>query len=83
MKSPEPRPPELAALWSLPIYLASVVVYVVLVLRYLGQPLKHLQDASAAVYAIACIGLVMLQAVALDALASWLARLLIRHPHER
>jgi hypothetical protein len=83
MKPPEPRPLELATLWSLPIYLASIVVYVIVVLQYLGGPLEHLRDVSVVWYAIACLGLVMLQAVVLDALASWLARLLIRHPHER
>lgn len=83
MQSPDPRPLEVRTLWSLPIYLLLVLAYVMVVLRFLADPLKDLHDFGRIGYGVTCLILVVGQAVALEAVASWLAAVLLRHPRKR
>ena len=61
------------------IYGALVAGYFYLVLRYLREPLADLFHSDLAVYAFACLGLVVIQGVLLDTLTSFLVDLLGLH----
>jgi hypothetical protein len=54
------------------IYAVLVVGYFLLVLRYLGDPLKELFDGNLVLYAFAALGLIVAQGVALEAITTFL-----------
>jgi len=59
---------------ELAVYAALVVAYFLLVLRLLGEPLNRLFHSSLPIYALAALGLIVVQAVALESLTSFLLR---------
>jgi hypothetical protein len=61
---------------ELTIYGVLLVVYFVLVLRFLGAPLVRLFDDDLVFYAAAALGLIVAQGVVLDLVTSLLMRLL-------
>jgi hypothetical protein len=61
---------------ELTIYGVLLVVYFVLVLRFLGAPLVRLFDDDLVLYAAAALGLIVAQGVVLDLVTSLLMRLL-------
>lgn len=54
------------------IYAALVVVYFVLVLRLLGEPLEKLFNDNLTLYACAALALIVVQAAMLELLTSFL-----------
>ena len=54
------------------VYGALVVAYFLLVLRLLGEPLQALASKSLVWYGFAALGLIVVQAVALDFVTSFL-----------
>ncbi len=54
------------------VYALLVVAYFLLVLRLLGEPLHTLALRSLVLYAFAALGLIVVQAVALDFVTSFL-----------
>jgi hypothetical protein len=52
------------------------VIYFFAVLRFLGDPINNLYTNNLTVYAFVGLGLIVLQAVALEAVTSYLIRLL-------
>ena len=57
---------------ELAIYGLLLVGYFFIALRYLGEPLKNLFDQSLHFYAIAGLVLIVVQAVVLEFITSWL-----------
>jgi hypothetical protein len=53
-----------------------LVVYFFAVLRFLGDPLKTLYTQKIMIYAFAGLGLIVVQAVVLEAVTGYLIRLL-------
>ena len=56
------------------IYAALVVAYFLLVLRYLAEPLQRLFGSNLYLYAIVCLALIVVQAVLLDTVTSFIIR---------
>lgn len=67
---------------ELVVYAILVTVYFLLVLRVLGQPLHTLLDNHLSGYALASVMLVLLQAVGLDYLTTWIVRRFYVEPLE-
>ncbi len=67
-----------AMLVELPIYAALVVIYFFAVLHLLGGWLGRLHAEHTFLYALACIGLIIGQAVVLESITTGLLRLLRR-----
>ena len=61
---------------ELVIYAILVVVYFVLVLRLLGEPLSQLYQDNLVLYAFLALGLVLVQAVVLESVTSFIMKLL-------
>lgn len=61
---------------ELTLYGVLLVVYFLLVLRFLGEPLVHLFNDNLVTYAAVALGLIVLQGVVLDLVTSLLIRLL-------
>lgn len=61
---------------ELVVYGILLVIYFFAVLRFLGDPINSLYTNNTAVYAFVGLGLIVLQAVALEAVTSYLIRLL-------
>ena len=61
---------------ELVVYGALVVGYFVVVLRWLGEPLVQLFDTNLVVYAVLALVLIIFQGVALEAVTSFLIKLL-------
>lgn len=61
---------------ELAVYTALLVLYFFLVLQYLGDFLADLFVSQSVVYAILCLGLIVAQGVLLEAVTSFLLRLL-------
>lgn len=59
-------------LLELLLYAALVVVYFVLVLRWLGDPLLQMFRENLQLYAVVSLVLIIIQGVALDAITSFL-----------
>ena len=57
------------------VYGVLLTAYFLLVLRYLGQPLIRLFDANLPLYGLAALGLIVAQGVVLDAVTSFLVKL--------
>lgn len=58
------------------IYGILLVIYFFAVLRFLGDPINTLYTNNTIVYAVVGLGLIVIQAVALEAVTSYLIRLL-------
>ena len=58
------------------VYGILLVIYFFAVLRFLGDPINNLYANNTVIYAIVGLGLIVLQAVALEAVTSYLIRLL-------
>ncbi len=58
------------------IYAALLIVYFAAVLRFLGEPLNRLFHLSPGVYGIATLILIVVQAVFLEAVTTFLLKLL-------
>jgi hypothetical protein len=58
------------------VYAALLVGYFLLVLRFLAMPLARLFDSNLTLYGIVSLALIVTQGVALEALTSWLMRVL-------
>ena len=54
------------------VYTVFLVIYFILVLRLLGQPLYALSQLNPTTYAGAALLLIVMQAVVLEAITSWL-----------
>jgi len=54
------------------VYAVLLVVYFMVVLRFLGQPLYALSQQQPVVYAGAALFLIVMQAVVLESITSWL-----------
>ena len=54
------------------VYGVLLVIYFYLALRFLGEPLKDLFDQSLGLYAVVGLGLIVVQAVVLEFITSWL-----------
>ena len=65
-----------AFLIELALYAILVVAYFFLVLHFLADWINHLETTRIEIYAIVAIVLIIAQAVLLEALTSWLMRLL-------
>jgi len=61
---------------ELVVYGILLVIYFFAVLRFLGDPINSLYTNNTVVYAFVGLGLIVLQAVALEAVTSYLIRLL-------
>ncbi len=61
---------------ELGIYGVLLVIYFFAVLRLLGDPINNLYANNTIVYAVVGLGLIVVQAVALEAVTSYLIRLL-------
>ena len=61
---------------ELVIYAILVVVYFLLVLRLLGDPLSQLYQDNLVLYAFLALGLVLVQAVVLESVTSFIMKLL-------
>lgn len=61
---------------ELAVYGVLLVIYFFAVLQFLGDPINNLYANNTAVYAVVGLGLIVLQAVALEAVTSYLIRLL-------
>lgn len=61
---------------ELVFYALLVVAYFALVLSFLGEPLAQLYQENLPLYALACLGLVVAQAVLLDFIVTFLLDLL-------
>ena len=61
---------------ELVVYGILLVVYFFAVLQFLGDPINRLYANNTAIYAIVGLGLIVIQAVALEAITSYLIRLL-------
>jgi hypothetical protein len=61
---------------ELVVYGILLVIYFFAVLQFLGDPINNLYVNNTAVYAVVGLGLIVLQAVALEAVTSYLIRLL-------
>ena len=72
MKDPRVRVLVRNFLIELLIYAALVVIYFLLVLRYLAGPLERLFDSNLFLYAIVCLLLIVAQAVLLEAITSFI-----------
>ncbi|MDQ6622060.1 MAG: hypothetical protein M3Y86_01060 [Verrucomicrobiota bacterium] len=64
-----------AMLIELPIYALLVVAYFFAVLHFLGDWLGHLHQNHTVLYALVAIALVIVQAVVLESVTTWLLRL--------
>jgi hypothetical protein len=75
---PKPNLPKLIRnfLIELVVYGLLLVVYFFAVLRFLGGFLNNLYLENTILYAVVGLGLIVLQAVALEAVTSYLLRLL-------
>jgi hypothetical protein len=58
------------------VYGALLVAYFLLVLRFLAAPLAHLFNNNLTLYGFASLALIVAQGLALEALTSWLIRVL-------
>ena len=58
------------------VYGILLVIYFFAVLRFLGDPINNLYANNTIVYAVVGLGLIVVQAVALEAVTSYLIRLL-------
>ncbi|MFC2023627.1 hypothetical protein ACFLT5_02690 [Chloroflexota bacterium] len=72
MKDPRARALIRNFIIELAIYAALVVVYFLLVLRYLADPLQQLFDSNLFLYAIVCLLLIVAQAVVLESITSFI-----------
>ena len=61
---------------ELVVYGILLVIYFFAVLRFLGDPINNLYANNTIVYAVVGLGLIVIQAVALEAVTSYLIRLL-------
>lgn len=61
---------------ELVLYAALVVIYFVLVLRFLGEPLTELYNSQPALYAAAALLLIVAQGIVLEWVTSFLVGLL-------
>ncbi len=61
---------------ELVVYGILLVIYFFAVLQFLGDPINDLYSNNTIVYAIVGLGLIVVQAVALEAVTSYLIRLL-------
>lgn len=61
---------------ELVVYGILLVIYFFAVLQFLGDPINDLYANNTIVYAIVGLGLIVVQAVALEAVTSYLIRLL-------
>jgi len=59
-------------LLELLLYAALVVIYFILVLRWLGEPLLQMFHENLQLYAVVALVLIIVQGVALDAITSFL-----------
>ncbi len=59
---------------ELVVYTILVVIYTVVVLRLLSQPLARLFDTNLVTYAIVALGLIAAQGALLDAVTSFLLK---------
>ncbi len=59
---------------ELVVYAILVVIYTVVVLRLLSQPLARLFDTNLVTYAIVALGLIAAQGALLDAVTSFLLK---------
>ena len=60
---------------ELVVYGVLLVAYFLLVLRFLGQPLARLFDGNLALYGVVALALIVAQGAVLDAVTSFLVRL--------
>lgn len=58
------------------VYSALIVVYVLLVLGFLGDWLRHLYDDSKTRYALVCLLLIIGQSIVLDTVTGLLVRII-------
>jgi hypothetical protein len=80
----EPRKPR--SLWvtllvEIVVYALLLVVYFLLVLRFLGAPLDSLFERDLLLYGIVALGLIVAQGVLLDFVTSFLVQRLLRDEH--
>ena len=61
---------------ELVVYGVLLVIYFFAVLQFLGDPINHLYTNNTIVYAVVGLGLIVVQAVTLEAVTSYLIRLL-------
>jgi hypothetical protein len=76
MKNPEIRRMIGSFAIELLIYSVLVVAYFFAVLRLLGDPLSHLYSSNLVLYAFLALGLIVAQAVVLEAVTSFIMGLL-------
>jgi Ni/Fe-hydrogenase subunit HybB-like protein len=63
-------------LFELAIYSVLITVYFLLVLHFLGAWLSHLDKSHIRIYAVVCVALIIGQALLLEAVTTWILRLL-------
>jgi len=61
---------------ELVVYGILLVIYFFAILRFLGDPINNLYVNNTILYAVVGLGLIVVQAVALEAVTSYLIRLL-------
>jgi hypothetical protein len=64
---------------ELVVYGALVLVYSLVVLRWLGEPLYEMFRTNLLLYALLALGLIVVQGAVLDVVTSFLLRLLPTH----
>jgi hypothetical protein len=60
---------------EVPVYAAIIVAYYYLVLSLLGNWITHLFDADRRIYAVACLGLILIQGILLELTTTLILRL--------
>ena len=65
-----------AFLIELAVYATLVTIYFVVVLHFLGVPIKHLYDHDKRWYALVALALMVGQGVGLEVLTTWLLKVI-------
>jgi hypothetical protein len=77
----KPRPLWAMLLAEVVVYAILLVIYFLVVLRFLGDPLNRLFQSNLTLYAIVALGLILAQGVLLDFVTSFLVQRLLREDH--
>jgi hypothetical protein len=81
MSTRKPRPLWVTLLVEVVVYALLLVVYFLLVLRFLGEPLDALFRDNLLLYGIVALTLIVAQGVLLDFVTSFLVQRLLRDEH--
>ncbi len=81
MSAHKPHPLWITLLVEVAIYAILLLAYFLLVLQFLGEPLRKLFQENLTLYAFLALGLIVAQGVVLDFVTSFLVQRLLRDDH--